>query len=252
MYLLIFMVGCILGSFYLVVGKRLPKKEDIITSRSKCDNCNHVLKWYNLIPLFSFIIQKGHCTYCGKKISIDHFLVELITGLLFLFTYIKFPTFGYNFFVGLIIVSLMILIFVSDFNYMIILDSPLIIAGILLILLKIIFFDFKTCLFSIMSAVMMFIVMLLIERLGTILFKKDSLGGGDIKFSLIMGFCLGIRISLVALILSTFIALPYALASLYLMKKHEFAYGPFLAGALFITFFNYDKFVVLLNYLFAF
>ena len=92
--------------------------------------------------------------------------------------------------------------------------------------------------------------MLLIEKLGTLILKKDSLGGGDIKFAFLMGLALDLKLGIVALVLSTFLALPYAVASVYIMKKNEFPYGPFLAGALFIVFFHLDKFTNLINYLF--
>ena len=72
MELLIFVIGIVLGSFYLVVGTRLPLKENIITGRSRCDSCKTVLKWYELIPVVSFVIQRGKCRTCNKKISIEH------------------------------------------------------------------------------------------------------------------------------------------------------------------------------------
>lgn len=244
-----FILGTILGSFYLVVGTRLPKKEDIIKSRSKCDSCGITLKWYNLIPLFSFIFQKGKCSKCGNKISADHFFVELITGLLFLLASLNFPI-GYNFFISLIVISLMIIIFISDFKYMIILDSPLVVTIILVIILKFIYFDFNNVLTSIISGIAMFSLMMLIEQIGSTLLKKDSLGGGDIKFSFIMGLILGFKLGVTSLVLSTFLALPYAVASVKIIKSHEFPYGPFLAGALFIVFFQFDKFNNLLMFLF--
>ncbi len=244
-----FILGTILGSFYLVVGTRLPKKEDIIKSRSKCDSCGITLKWYNLIPLFSFIFQKGKCSKCGNKISADYFFVELITGLLFLLASLNFPI-GYNFFISLIVISLMIIIFISDFKYMIILDSPLVVTIILVIILKFVYFDFNNVLTSIISGIAMFSLMMLIEQIGSTLLKKDSLGGGDIKFSFIMGLILGLKLGVTSLVLSTFLALPYAVASVKIMKSHEFPYGPFLAGALFIVFFQFDKFNNLLMFLF--
>lgn len=250
MALLMFIIGTIFGSFYLVIASRLPVHEDILLSRSRCDKCHKNLRWYHLIPLLSFIIQRGKCTYCHKKISKDHFFVELATGLLFMATFFYFPDFGYNFFVGLIIVSLMIIIFVSDFKYMIILDSPLIIAGILIFILKIIYFDFNTAIYAFLSGLAMFFLMLLIEESAKAILKKDALGGGDIKFSFIMGLTLNLKLSLVSLVLSSFLALPYAVASVYFMKKKEFPYGPFLAGALFVVFFNIDKFYNLLSMLF--
>lgn len=250
MKILSFILGTIMGSFYLVLATRLPKGEDIVKSRSRCDNCKYVLKWYNLVPILSFIFQRGKCTKCGKKISSEHFFAEIFTGLLFLLTSIYFPL-GYNYFVGLIVVSLMIIIFISDFKYMIILDSPLIVSIILVVILKLIYFDFKTMLYSVISGLILFLVMLLIEKLGTLILKKDSLGGGDIKFAFLMGLILDLKLGIVALVLSTFLALPYALASVKVMKKHEFPYGPFLAGSLFIVFFHFDKFTNLINFLFT-
>lgn len=250
MKILSFILGTIMGSFYLVLGTRLPKEEDIVKSRSRCDNCKKILKWYNLIPLVSFIVQKGKCSSCGQKISSEHFFAEIFTGLLFLLTSIYF-SFGYNYLVGLIIVSLMVIIFISDFKYMIILDSPLVVSVVLIIILKLIYFGFKTTIYSIISGLILFLIMLLIENLGSLILKKDSLGGGDIKFAFLMGLTLDVKLGIVALVLSTFLALPYAVASVKIMKSHEFPYGPFLAGALFIVFFHLDKFTNLINFLFA-
>lgn len=250
MKILSFILGTIMGSFYLVLGTRLPKGEDVVKSRSRCDNCKKILKWYNLIPLVSFIVQKGKCSSCGQKISSEHFFAEIFTGLLFLLTSIYFP-FGYNYLTGLIIVSLMVIIFISDFKYMIILDSPLVVSVVLIIILKLIYFGFKTTIYSIISGLILFLIMLLIEKLGSLILKKDSLGGGDIKFAFLMGLTLDVKLGIVALVLSTFLALPYAVASVKIMKSHEFPYGPFLAGALFIVFFHLDKFTNLINFLFA-
>ncbi len=250
MKILSFILGTIMGSFYLVLGTRLPKGEDVVKSRSRCDSCKKILKWYNLIPLVSFVVQRGKCSNCGKKISSEHFWIELLTAFLFLLTSIYFP-FGYNYLVGLIIVSLMVIIFVSDFKYMIILDSPLIVSMILVIILKLVYFGFKNAVVSVICGLVLFLIMLLIEKIGTLTLKKDSLGGGDIKFAFLMGLILDVKLGVVALVLSTFLALPYAVASVKIMKSHEFPYGPFLAGALFIVFFHFDKFANLINFLFA-
>ena len=132
---------------------------------------------------------------------------------------------------------------------MIILDSPLIISSILIIILKLIFIGFKDTITSILSGVALFIVMLVLLDIGKILFKKEALGGGDIKFSFLIGLILNFPIGLVTIILSSFLALPYAVASVIIKKNNELPYGPFLAGALFIVFFNYDKFLDLFNFL---
>lgn len=250
-FIFMFIIGTILGSFYLVIGTRMPKGENVLTSRSKCDYCNTKLKWYNLIPLFSYIFQRGKCTNCHKKISADHFWVELITGLLFGICCFYFEI-GYYFYMGLIVISLMIIIFVSDFKYMIILDSPLICGGLLAIILKYIYFGFKPCLISITSGLIMFLAMFLVEKIGSFILKKEALGGGDIKLSFTMGLILDLKLGITALVLSSFLALPYAVASVVLKKDHQLPYGPFLIGAVFIVFFHYEKFNMLLEFLFPF
>ena len=246
MGILMFIIGAILGSFYLVVGTRLPKGEIIITGRSRCDNCKETLKWYELIPIISYLIQGGKCRHCHKPIKIEHLIVEIVTGLLFLFGYFYF---GMTIKLGifLVITSLALIIFISDFKYMIILDSPLIISTILLIILKYFEVGLKDTLISILYGLVLFIFMYLIKLLGDKMFKRESLGGGDIKLSFIIGLTLGyygigLRMGLICIIFSTFLALPYAIASVHLKKKNELPYGPFLISALVVVSIFFDKF----------
>ena len=246
MVVLLFIIGACLGSFYLVVGKRLPKNEDIIFSRSKCDNCNHTLFWYDLIPIFSYIFLRGKCKYCHKKISITNLLIEISMGLLFSIGYI-YMGFSYRYFIYLILISLIVLIFITDFLYYIILDSPLVVSSILIIILKLIYNGYKDTILSILSGIVIFLVMYLIKIIGDKIFKRESLGGGDIKLSFVIGLTLGFRLSLISLILSSFLALPYSVASLKLQKNNEVPFGPFLVSSLFIVFLFYDKFINIIN-----
>ena len=246
MVVLLFIIGACLGSFYLVVGKRLPKNEDIIFSRSKCDNCNHTLFWYDLIPIFSYIFLRGKCKYCHKKISITNLLIEISMGLLFSIGYI-YMGFTFRYFIYLVLISLMVLIFITDFSYYIILNSPLVVSSILIIILKLIYNGYKDTILSILSGIVIFLVMYLIKIIGDKIFKRESLGGGDIKLSFVIGLILGFRLSLISLILSSFLALPYSVASLKLQKNNEVPFGPFLVSSLFIVFLFYDKFINIIN-----
>ncbi len=250
MPILIFIFGLCFGSFLLVVGLRVPKHQDIIFSRSICDECHHQLKWYNLIPIFSYLFQKGQCSYCHKKIAPINLIMELATGILFLIGYLMYGL-SYQYFLYLIVISLMLLIFITDFIYMIILDSPLLIAIVLIVVLKFVYLGKEAVLISLASGVLLFLVMLFIQFLGQKIFKRDALGGGDVKFAFIIGLLLNFRLGLVVLILSTFLALPYSLATLYITKNNEVPYGPFLAGALTIVFVFLDKFQALINFLFS-
>jgi leader peptidase (prepilin peptidase)/N-methyltransferase len=83
MEILIFIIGLIFGSFYNVIGIRLPKKEAIAVSRSICRKCKHQLSWFENIPVFSFIFLKGRCRKCKKKISMMYPAMELLTAVLF-------------------------------------------------------------------------------------------------------------------------------------------------------------------------
>ena len=249
--IVIFIFGIIMGSFYNVLATRLPIGKSIIKPGSHCDACNHKLKWYENIPLISYIIQKGKCKNCGTQISFDVFLSELATGVLFLFSYLYFGI-SYNFFIMLILSSLCVIIFVSDFKYMIILDSPLIVSGVLVIILKTIYYGYKTIIPTLISGIITFFVMLLVGFIGKKMYKRDALGGGDIKLSFVIGMILGVQVAMVSLIFSTFLALPYALATIVLKKDSEVPFGPFIVASLFIVFLYYDKFynIVKLFYLF--
>lgn len=241
MNFLIFVIGAIFGSFFYVVGTRLPNNESLIAPGSHCTFCNHKLNVLELIPIVSYIFLRGKCRYCHKKLSINYLLYEVLTGTLFLLSYLKFGV-SYSFFIMLIISSLLVLIFITDFKYMIILDSPLLIAGIGVLILKWHYFGIQEALGSLIGGLLAFITMLMIRQIGNILFKKESLGGGDIKFSFVTGMILGFEFTMISLVLATFIALPYAVATMLLSKKGEVPFGPFLVSSLFIVYFFFEKF----------
>ena len=128
-YLLIifFIFGAIFGSFYNVVGWRLPKGESIIYPPSHCPNCNHQLKILDLIPVFSFILQRGKCRYCKNKIAWYYPVFEFLCGIVFMLCYLVFGITP-ELLKALTFVSMLIIIMVSDFNYMIIPDEVLLLC----------------------------------------------------------------------------------------------------------------------------
>lgn len=244
--ILFFLVGAILSSFYGVASTRIPEGKSIIKPRSHCSSCNHELSWKDLIPIFSFLILKGKCRYCQKSLPIYEPILELSMGIFFALAYYYYG-FSYNLWISLLILSLIDLIFVSDFLYMIILDSPLVITSILTFILNLIYFDFNKAIYSLISGVVLFAFMILVGYIGKLLFKREALGGGDIKLSFVVGLILGIPHAFMALVLSTFLALPYATYSIFSKTSREVAFGPFIIGALAIVFFYYDKFSYILR-----
>lgn len=126
--------GMLIGSFLNCLAWRLYKEETIF-GRSYCPKCLSKIKWYDNIPLLSFIILKGKCRSCAKKISWQYPLVELITGLLF---YAAFLTFSWSpifLLKSLIVISVLILVFIFDFRWYLIPVSVLLWSGLAIILL---------------------------------------------------------------------------------------------------------------------
>ena len=97
MYILVFIMGTIFGSFLTLAVYRLPLHKDITHERSFCPNCNHKLEFLDLIPVWSYIFLRGKCRYCGEKIRIRYLLLEILSGLIFLISYIS-MNFNFPFF----------------------------------------------------------------------------------------------------------------------------------------------------------
>lgn len=240
-----FVVGSVFGSFFYCIGTRLPKNESLIKPASHCNYCNHKLKWYELIPILSYLILRGKCNKCHQKLSKEYILYEILTGVLFMISYLKFG-FSYEFFVSLLLSSLLVLIFITDFKYMIILDSPLIVTIVCLFFLRLIYFGVINAFINFGYGILSFLIMLFIGYVGSLIFKREALGGGDIKFSFVLGMALGFQYALMALVFSTFLALPYAVGSMLLKKDNEVPFGPFLVSSAFIIYFFLDKFKYIL------
>lgn len=245
----IFILGLLLGSFYNVVGMRMSNNESIVFPGSHCPKCNHKLKWYENIPLISYILLRGKCKGCHTNISVWYPAIELLTALLFLISYY---TFGLTteLIISLIISSLVSIIFVSDINYMIILDSPLVVSSIIILLTKLILISPQEAVQSLLSGILIFIIMYIIMLIGNYLFKTESLGGGDIKLSFIAGLVLGPKLGIFYIVLAAFLAFPYAIYITIRNKNNMIPFGPFLVTSILIIYLNYNFFLEFINTLF--
>lgn len=249
MLYLMFIIGVIFGSFYGVVGTRLPEGKSIVKPGSHCENCGHILKWYENIPILSYIFLGGLCKKCKKPIGFVYFMTELLSGALFALCY-KVYGINYNLYLSLIIISLVIIIFVSDSKYMIINDSPLIISSILVFIIKFISNGYKVALISIFDGLIIFLVAYLLMLFGKMLFKQEALGGGDIKLSFVAGMFLGIKFGILYIVLASFLAFPYAIYITIKNKDNMLPFGPFLVSSLLIVFLNMNMFNEMLKMLF--
>ncbi len=230
--ILMLIIGCIFGSFFNVVGYRVPKGLSIVSPGSFCPKCNHNLKWYELIPVFSYIIQKGKCRSCHEKISLIYPIIELTTGVLFAVSYFVFG-FSYDLILALIVASFLVIVIVSDINYLVIPDEVTLFFSILVIAVKIAGEGIKVASLSLLSGLEMFVLMYLFMLLGNFLFKKESLGGGDVKLMFFVGIVLGPVLGTFTIFLSSLIAFPLSLIIYLKDKDNVIPFGPFILIAAF-------------------
>jgi len=199
--ILVFIFGLILGSFLNAVIFRLYSKESIWLKRSHCVTCNHQLNHWDLIPVFSFIFLWGKCRYCSAKISWQYPVVELVTGLSFVLLAQNFGLNGANvtLLLNLILICFLIVIGVYDLKHYLILDK-VIFPAMLVAILRNAFSGQDLLLEGILAG---FLVS------GFFAFQFFVSGGkwigfGDVKFGLFLGNFLGIKLSIVMLMLAYF------------------------------------------------
>lgn len=235
-YLMFFLFGISLGSFYNVLGFRVPNNGSIIKPKSHCPKCNHELTWYELIPILSFLIQKGKCRCCKTKLSLFYPFIEFATGILFVVSYYSFG-FSLNLVIALTLVSLFMIVIVSDLTYLIIPDSFILIPSIIIFIIKIMELGLLGGLIQLGYGVLTFILMYLIMLFGNKMFKKESLGGADIKLMFLVGLTLDPMLSIIVIFLASIIALPVSIFLLLKKKEHVIPFGPFLVFGLLVVFF---------------
>lgn len=259
--IIVFIYGLMLGSFYNVVGYRIPNNLSIVRPGSFCPKCNHELKWYELIPVFSFLIQKGKCRKCKCKISLFYPFIELSTGILFLVSYLIFG-FSLEFIIALLIVSFLVIVIVSDFSYLIIPDEVTMFFSIACIALQLTLKGWQYALSSCLFGAILFLIMYLVMLIGSKIMKEEALGGGDVKLMFFVGSCLNVINPINIFDLSTFIVLlngffeiflssliasPFALYNFFSKKGRVIPFGPFILLALLIIFFTSFDFLLLFN-----
>ena len=230
---LFFLYGLIFGSFFNVVGLRIPKKESIVRPPSHCTVCDRRLTIKDLVPVFSYVFLKGKCRGCGTKIHWVYPVMELVTGLLFAFAYYQLG-FTLELAVALLFISLLVIITVSDIAYMLIPDKILVFFLIPLIVLRV-FVPLSPWWDSIIGAFVGFGVLFLIAVV-----SKGGMGGGDIKLFFVIGLVLGWIPTLLTLFLASIIGTVVGIISLRRTKqgrKTPIPFGPSIAIAAIISYF---------------
>jgi len=232
--------GALIGSFLNVCIFRLPKEESIISPGSHCPHCKNQIKFYDNIPLISYLLLRGKCRYCKGLISTQYPLVEGITALSSLVLFMRFgPSLTYIIYFAF--VAALIVITVIDLYHQIIPDVvslPGVGVGLLasLVIPQITFFD------SLVGTLLGGGSLFLVATLYQWLFKREGMGGGDVKLLAMIGAFLGWKAVILTILLGSLIGSIIGIIIMVLKGKdfkYAIPFGPFLSlGAVIALFYQ--------------
>ena len=239
---LIFLFGAILGSFANVCIYRLPRDKQIISGRSYCPRCKKKIKWYDNLPLISYIFLNAKCRNCDKSISVRYLIVELITGISFLLIFLSFKNLYTIVFLSTLILILIMIFFIDLENFIIPDSLNFLIMG--LALVKNFIPSFNTSLIhdinqSLIGGIIGYFSIWLIIFLYKTLKKIDGMGLGDAKLMAGIGLLFGWQSIPLVLFLSSILGLFFVIPSLLKKQKtmkSEIPFGPFIIIAMLIYF----------------
>lgn len=231
-YIIIALLGIIIGSFLNVCIYRIPRGESIVYPSSHCGGCGHSLEALDLIPVVSYLFLRGRCRYCKCKVSWQYPLIELLNGVLYVILYYYFglsiTTIGFS-----LLFSILVIITVIDYRTMRI-PNIIIISGIVIGLIYRIASSiyYKDILIIAKGILGMFVGAVIIGGImifSLLVFKKEGMGMGDLKLLAMIGLYIGSRYVFYTIFIAVIVGGLYAM--LILMKKNVdiFPFGPFLA-----------------------
>ncbi|MBM7648940.1 leader peptidase (prepilin peptidase)/N-methyltransferase [Bacillus ectoiniformans] len=233
MTFIVFLYALLFGSFFNVVGMRVPMGQSIVRPRSACPNCGHTLSAMELIPVISYLMQGGKCRVCRTGISPLYPITELSTALLFLYAYLFFG-WTLEFGMAVLFISMLIIITVSDLAYMLIPDKILLFFSVFFVIGRMLM-PLDPWWDSLLGAASGFLLLLLIA-----LVTNGGMGGGDIKLFAVIGFVMGTKNVFLVFFFACAIG---AVIGLFLMffgivkRGKPMPFGPFIAIAAIVVLF---------------
>ena len=231
--------GSVIGSFLNVCIYRIPQNIAISRPRSYCPKCSNPIRALDNIPIISFVMLKGRCRNCDKKIRLQDPAVELLTALLTIAVVLKFDFTILTIFY-LSFIYILITISFIDLEHMIIPDGLVLAAamlGLMALIFNILPIGWPD---SAYGALLYGGVMAGVGYVGKLVYKMDALGGGDVKLAGVLGLYLGWKMSMISLLLAFLVAALFVVVGLAvgrLSRKQLIPFGPFLAMGAIMTLF---------------
>lgn len=232
-----FAFGICFGSFLNVCIHRWPREESVVAPGSHCPECDKAIAWYDNLPLISFLLLGAKCRSCGVKISWRYFFIELLTGLIWVACWLYWGL-TWQTGVAILLFTVLLGITITDFETQLIPDKftlPMIVIGLILSAVFPALHNqeiwYRGLVVSFISLLVGGGSLLLTGLLGNFLFKKESMGGGDIKLLAMLGAFIGVKNIILVFLLGPIIAVPFALYAKIVYKHEVIPFGPFLAIA---------------------
>ena len=223
-------IGAMVGSFLNVCICRLPEGESIVTPRSHCPHCQKLIRFYDNIPLLSYLLLRGKCRSCRAPISIQYPIVEGVTALGSLVLFLKFGL-TWEYLVYFLFLSALIVITVIDLYHQIIPDV-ISLPGIGIGLLASLVLPGLTPLNSLTGVLLGGGSLFLVATLYQWFFKREGMGGGDVKLLAMVGAFLGWKAVILTILFSSFIGSIIGIIFITVKGKdlkYAIPFGPFLA-----------------------
>lgn len=229
LYILVFLYGIVIGSFLNVCIYRIPKKENIATTRSHCMSCGYQLKWYDLVPIFSYLVLRGKCRKCGSRISVQYPLVEALNGALYLLVFWRYGL-SVDSLLYCLLFSALIVLSVIDFRTY---EIP---VGINIFILTLglvrIVTDLSHWFFYGIGLLSVSVPLLLIY----LVTKGRGIGGGDVKLMAVTGLLIGWKLNVLGFLLGCILGSIIHVCRMKLSGEgRTLAMGPYLAMGIAIS-----------------
>ena len=229
LYLIVFLYGITIGSFLNVLIYRLPKKENIVTTRSHCMSCGNQLKWYDLVPLFSYLVLRGKCRKCKAKISVQYPLIEGLNGVLYILVFMRYGISVETLLYCLLSSALLALSVIDLRTYEIPVGFQyfVFVLGIVRVAT-----DYKNWLLYVIGffAVSVFLYLIVVIS------KGAAMGGGDVKLMAVCGLLIGWKLILLSLAVGCILGSIIHLLRMKLSgQEHMLAMGPYLSLGIMIS-----------------
>ena len=252
--LFVFVFGAVVGSFLNVCIYRLPKGRSVVVPSSHCPNCGQKIRWSDNIPILSYLLLAGKARCCRAKISPRYFVVELLTAAVFLAIFVVFGvtarSFAYMAFVSGLIIATFVDLEIQE------IPDEISIGGLFAALALSVAFPSmlneagrgSAVLNSFLGALAGALMIYGIGMLGELAFKKEAMGGGDVKLMAMIGAFLGWKLVILTFFLAPFLGSVVGIIMKIREGRDVIPYGPYLSLAAVFSMFFGDRLLRLLFY----